>query len=90
MITAAGARGSMITMASEGRDLFEKALQLPLADRARLAGDLLESLEDAETDADSAWAAEIQRRVDAIRAGEVGSTDWRTVLDLVEKDVLSR
>src|ERR1043166_6883508 len=86
----AAGRGSMTNMEREGQDLFEKALQLPLDDRARLAGDLLESLEEAEADADAAWAAEVQRRTSAIRAGEVGSDDWRTVLDAVEKEVLGR
>jgi len=32
-----------------------------------------------------AWAAEIQQRVAAVRAGELESTDWRTVLDRVER-----
>jgi len=80
----------MTNVASEARDLFEKALQLPLADRAKLAGDLLESLQEVEGNADAAWAVEIQRRVSAIRVGEVGSDDWRAVLDSVEKEVLGR
>ena len=41
-------------------------------------------------DLEAAWAAEIQRRADAVRAGEVESTDWRTVLDRIELDVLQR
>ena len=65
-------------------------MQLPPADRAKLVGDLLESLEETETNADAAWATEIERRIRAIRAGEVGSADWRTVLDSVEKEVLGR
>ena len=39
-----------------------------------------ESLEDTKDAIEAAWAAEIEKRVAAIRAGEVGSTDWRTVL----------
>jgi hypothetical protein len=49
-----------------------------------------ESLHDAEADVEAAWAAEIQQRVAAARAGELESTDWRTVLDRVQKDVLGR
>jgi hypothetical protein len=37
-----------------------------------------------------AWASEIQKRVAAARAGELASTDWRTVLDRVERAVLGR
>lgn len=72
------------------RDLLDEALELPLDERAKMAADLLESLHDAEADVDAAWAAEIQQRVAAARAGELESTDWRTVLDRVEKDVLGR
>jgi hypothetical protein len=41
-----------------------------------------------EEDVEVAWAAEIQQRVAAARSGELESTDWRTVLDRVQKDVL--
>ena len=43
-----------------------------------------------EEDVEAAWAAEIQQRVAAARADELESTDWRTVLDRVQKDVLGR
>jgi len=68
----------------------DEALQLPIDERARLAADLLESLDEAEEAVEAAWAAEIEKRVAAIRAGELGSTDWRTVLDDVEREVLGR
>jgi putative addiction module component (TIGR02574 family) len=77
-------------MARETRDVFHEALQLPLKERAKLVGDLLESLDRIDADVEVAWAAEIQRRLNAIRDGDVGSTDWRGVLDEVEKEVLSR
>jgi putative addiction module component (TIGR02574 family) len=77
-------------MARETRDVFHEALQLPLNERAKLAGDLLESLDRIDADVEVAWADEIQRRLNAIRDGDVGSTDWRDVLDEVEKEVLSR
>jgi putative addiction module component (TIGR02574 family) len=70
------------------RDLLLEALELPLDERAKFAAELLESLQDAEEDIDSAWAAEIERRVAAARSGELQSTDWRTVLDRIEADVL--
>ena len=77
-------------MARETHDVFREALQLPLNERAKLAGDLLESLDSIEADVEAAWAAEIQRRLNALRDGDVGSADWRSVLDEVEKEVLSR
>lgn len=55
-----------------------------------MAADLLESLHDSEEDVEAAWAAEIERRVAAARTGDLESTDWRTVLERVEREVLGR
>lgn len=77
-------------MSRASRDILTQALGLPLDERAKIAADLLESLHDAEEQVASAWAAEIRDRVEAARAGELESTDWRTVLDRVQKDVLGR
>ena len=72
------------------RELLAQALELPLEERAKIAAELLDSLHEAEADVEAAWAAEIQDRVTAARAGELESTDWREVLDRVERDVLGR
>jgi putative addiction module component (TIGR02574 family) len=77
-------------MTREARELVNEALALPLDERAEIVAELLESLEPAEEDVQAAWAAEIETRVAAARAGELGSTDWRTVLARVEKEVLGR
>jgi hypothetical protein len=77
-------------MTHSTRDLLTQALELPLDERAELAAELLESLHSAEDDVEAAWATEIQQRVAAARAGELESTDWRTVLQRVEKEVLGR
>ena len=77
-------------MARETRDLLNEALELPLDERARIAAELLESLQEAEAEIVEAWATEIRKRVAAARAGELASTDWRTVLDRVEREVLGR
>jgi hypothetical protein len=77
-------------MAPSAHDVFQQALELPLDERAKLAAELLESLHDTEEQVDAAWAAEIRERAAAVQAGELESTDWRTVLDRVEKEVLGR
>jgi len=77
-------------MANTTRDLLQLALQLPLAERARIAAELLESLSEAEEGVEAAWTNEIKSRVASVRAGEIESTDWRVVLKCVEKDVLGR
>jgi len=77
-------------MSRASRELLDEALDLPLDERAKIAAELLESLQEAETDVQARWADEIQRRVAAARAGELESTDWREVLRNVERDVLGR
>lgn len=77
-------------MTRASRELLKQALGLPPQERAEIAAELLESLDAAEEDVEAAWAAEIQKRVLAARGGELASTDWRTVLERVEKEVLGR
>ena len=51
-------------------ELSARAKSLPPEDRARLAEELLESLEESpESEVESAWDQEIERRVAEIEAG---------------------
>jgi putative addiction module component (TIGR02574 family) len=77
-------------MTRAAEDLLAEVLDLPINERAKIAAELLESLEAADHDVELAWAAEIERRVAAARAGELEGTDWRAVLDGVEREVLGR
>jgi putative addiction module component (TIGR02574 family) len=72
------------------QDLLAEALDLPADERAQFAAELLESLDYAEENVEAAWTAEIQRRLAQADAGEIESTDWRTVLDRVQREVLKR
>jgi len=72
------------------RDLLAEVLELPLDERAKLAAEVLESLEDADEGVEAAWASEIEARVAAARAGDLEGTDWRSVLDRLEREVLGR
>ena len=52
-------------------EVFDAALALSEADRAQLAERLVESLDgEVAVDAEEAWAAEIERRLAKIDAGE--------------------
>jgi len=53
--------------------LLREAMLLPPDARAKLAGELISSLDDSapDSDRDVAWAAEIRHRIDAYDAGEV-------------------
>ena len=77
-------------MTTNAQVLFEKALALAANDRAELAAQLLASLDETEADVESAWAAEIERRATEARQNPDDDEDWRTVLDEIQREVLSR
>jgi hypothetical protein len=60
---------------ARAKKLREEALELPKAARAKLAHDLLLSLEDEPFDppqeVERAWAAEIEKRIKDVREGRV-------------------
>jgi len=71
--------------------LLEEALRLPEHERAKIAARLLESLdEEAQSDVDAAWAAEIERRCAAVDAGEVRTSDWKDVRARIEREIFGR
>jgi putative addiction module component (TIGR02574 family) len=58
------------TMPTLVDELSARAKTLPLEDRARLAEELLDSLQEAsDVDAEAAWEREIERRVAEIESG---------------------
>lgn len=67
-------------MAKPRDSLFVDALALQRSDRARLAQELLWSLEDARddkpADVEAAWAAEIERRLGDLDRGEAKTVPW--------------
>lgn len=59
-------------MSRDVKDLAAEALQLPLAARAELASQLLESLDDlSEKEIEQLWAAEAERRYAEFKAGRI-------------------
>jgi putative addiction module component (TIGR02574 family) len=64
------------TMKGQLEDITEAALALPPEARAALAGRLFESLEEADADADAAWALEIAERIDDLETGRVVAMPW--------------
>lgn len=59
--------------------VLEEALALAAGERARIAHELIQSLEPEDSDATAAWTDEIKRRVDEIEAGTAELDDWETV-----------
>jgi hypothetical protein len=75
---------------TNAQKLFEQALTLAANDRAELAAQLLATLDDAEAGVEAAWAAEIERRAAEARVNPNDDEDWRTVLEEIQREVLSR
>ena len=66
-------------MSPETDELLQKAMSLPLEDRAELASSLTDSLDETvDEDAEVAWQ-EVVRRMDEIRSGKVKTIPWREV-----------
>jgi len=77
-------------MTSNASRLLEEVLQLAPNERARIAAELLSSLDEQDDDVKAAWAAEIVQRAADAEADPDDEEDWRTALDDVRREVLSR
>ncbi len=61
-----------VTMSQKAAELLQKALALPVAERAELAGSLIESLDEVgDESVKTAWEEEIARRMEDIDSGKV-------------------
>ena len=61
-------------------ELWREAVELTEEERASLAGLLIDSLEgDPDADVETAWAAEIQRRVAEVESGTARTVPWEEV-----------
>ena len=70
-------RGYTCRMTKQALELLQKALALPEADRAALAGSLLESLDQVvDADAELAWKTEITRRIADLDSGKAKTVPW--------------
>jgi putative addiction module component (TIGR02574 family) len=77
-------------MTRNANRLLQEALQLDPNDRARIAAELLSSLDGQDEDVKAAWAAEIVRRAADAEADPDDEEDWRTALDDIRREVLSQ
>jgi putative addiction module component (TIGR02574 family) len=69
---ADGFRYIITAMTQEVLDLLKKALNLTVAERAELAGSLIESLDESDDESvQAAWDVEIIRRMEDLNSGKV-------------------
>jgi putative addiction module component (TIGR02574 family) len=70
----------MSAMSERARKLLHDAMDLPLSERAKLAADLLASLDgEPEADVEAAWASEIEPRTREALANSDDDIAWETV-----------
>ena len=75
-------------MTNAAETLLEQALTLPIQDRALLASGLLASLDsDApdETDVETLWSTETQRRAAQLEAGNTDLVSWDRVVGHIDE-----
>jgi len=70
-------------MTQRARAILREALALPVDERARLAAELVASLEDLPTEdaasVQAAWAVEIELRARRVLSGASAGESWDTV-----------
>jgi putative addiction module component (TIGR02574 family) len=67
------------------------ALALPPEDRAKLAQELLRSLDEpAEADIETAWLSEIARRASEVADGSVQAVDWEIARERIANRLRDR
>ena len=78
-------------MTKAAQAVLADALRLDADARAELVAELLASLDGpGDVDAEAAWDAEIERRIQAIESGEIRLEAWESVKRRIEKDILGR
>ena len=78
-------------MSKISEKLLEDALKLALSERAKLAAELLASLDGAtDADAEAAWAAEIERRAARARSGADPGKSWPEARDRIRDGLAKR
>lgn len=71
-------------------DLLAKVLRLPRNERARLAEQVLSSLEESDEQVAAAWASELERRSREVAEGRVQAVDWDTARAGILKELGQR
>ena len=71
-------------------ELLAEALRLNRVDRARVAEELLSSLEESDDEVAIAWATELERRSREAAEGRVQTTSWETTRTQILKELEQR
>jgi putative addiction module component (TIGR02574 family) len=74
-------------MGLDAEDILNAALKLNDKEKAAIAASLIDSLDPSvDDDVESAWQAEIQKRLHEIEAGTVSLVPWSEVRKMLDVD----
>jgi putative addiction module component (TIGR02574 family) len=73
-------------MNSKAKKLLREALELSPPEREALAGELFESLEADDADAEVAWEEEVTRRIAELDEGKVKPIPWAQAKQMIFGD----
>ena len=72
-------------------ELRNAALTLPRQERAKLAHELLRSLDEPfDSDVDAAWVAELEQRTRELADGSVEAVDWEIARERIARRLRER
>lgn len=68
-------------MTERTKQILIEVMKLPEAERAELAAEIMATLDepDVDTSVETAWAAEIERRIEGYLSGKDKATPWAEV-----------
>lgn len=68
-------------MTERTKQILNEVMKLPEAERAELAAEIMATLDepDVDTSVETAWAAEIERRIEGYLSGKDKATPWAEV-----------
>ena len=67
-------------MSTKSQEILNRALELPPADKAHIANELLASLDQPDEAIDALWRKEVEDRIAAYKAGALKSVSLEEVL----------
>ena len=74
-----------MTINAEAKQILEKAMHLPVLERAAVAEKLLSSLDTPDPAIDKVWAEEAEARIDAYESGKMETVAAEDVFGKHEK-----
>ena len=71
-------------------ELLAEVLRLNRVDRARVAEELVSSVQESDDEVDTAWATELERRSWEVAEGRVQTTSWETARSEILRELKAR